>query len=303
MSILLGKLLTGTQFKCILRTKHEDTMPELNDDKYKLHDEPVVVHHPAGNIAKRIQSEPAIHILVDLEGTVIESLRNPRLLIYNCVNISEFIKTRIAVMRKPVVVDIFTWGWKTKDEVNGELVEQVYNSIGVYSEHRGSVFVKEDSVDVWLDRTHDVQDKDAMKRILMQPGGMGKFMVRKASCAIDLLGDNDEAILIDDTVIDGVDTAPGRYGRKVTCVNPNTLLVKVHNELGMFQSELMLCSPDGKYVGCVKNRAAYDDVLSQIRKKHLEGFYFMLNTGRVYISADGDIVDPTPEFKIIIKED
>lgn len=82
-------------------------------------------------------------IFLDLEGTIIDDLESCIFLENNCRKIKNFIKT---LPMKLESVNIFTWGWLLRKEVNKSNMELLKNIALKLDTPIDSVVVKEDSL-------------------------------------------------------------------------------------------------------------------------------------------------------------
>jgi len=135
-------------------------------------------------------------IYLDIEGTLIDSLNNTEFLADNCERIKAFIKAR-----NPARVNIFTWGWKTHEEIQGPIVKALFDKIGALN-CRGDVYTKEFSVRIAINKGW-LKEEDFDRALI--PGMMKEFGISKISCFTALASrlcvkTGSEYILIDDLV-------------------------------------------------------------------------------------------------------
>lgn len=157
-------------------------------------------------------------IYLDIENTIIDSLDNTEFLADNCERIKSFITAR-----NPSRVNIFTWGWKTHEDIQGPIVKALFDKLEISEDIRGNVITKEVSVNEailmgWL-------DKDDFDRAL-EPGMMGEFGISKISCFSPMVSGiciktGCDCILIDDLVdkFEKIEFSKGR----VLLFNPEDL--------------------------------------------------------------------------------
>lgn len=139
-----------------------------------------------------------IKIFLDIENTVIDSLFDMNFMPKNVNNIRLFI---LGCGRDLLSVNFFTWGWKTKDEIEPEVVKKMFDMLSVPEDLRGDVFVKNDSVDLMIKQgfLHE-EDREAA----LEPGAMmNEFGLTKMECfhrMAERFIPGTKAILIDDMV-------------------------------------------------------------------------------------------------------
>lgn len=173
-----------------------------------------------------------VELFLDIENTVIDSLDGMNLMVDNCERIKQFI-----VKTNPVKINIFTWGWATKNEMLKRLyiVNWIFDVLEVPIEKRGRVIVKEDSVHTaiklgWLTK----EDKS----IALVSGMMAEFGITKPSCFIEMVSDIKEvdikklkegeileSILIDDLVDENEELTYFGGKQKVKLINPEKICV------------------------------------------------------------------------------
>lgn len=157
-------------------------------------------------------------IYLDIENTLIDSLDNPVFLNDNCESIKAFIKAK-----DPSHVNIFTWGWKTKKDIEPKLVEALFNRLDIPEDKQGKVVTKETSVDEAI--TMGWLNKEDREEALI-PGMMTEYGISKITCFLPLasigcIKNNCEVILIDD-LVDKFEEV--KYSRgMVTLYNPRGL--------------------------------------------------------------------------------
>lgn len=121
-------------------------------------------------------------IFLDIENTIIDDLVNCNFIEENCRKIAFLIKCM-----RPTAVHFFTWGWKTKDEVNINIVNSMLVKLGLDPMNLGfdcRVFTKDFGVKMaissgWLNE----EDFDRA----IEPGMMAEFGISKISCFIDIV--------------------------------------------------------------------------------------------------------------------
>ncbi len=149
-------------------------------------------------------------IFIDIENTLIDDLYSCTLLQENVKRIADFIKAKIEIHPADpnAKVNLFTWGWKTKDEIRDYVVDWLFESLEVPQENRGVVWTKDDSIECayrsgWVNTKDEVEIED-----LHVPGAMKRYGLDKQMCFIKQAmdhaefpggGGNDAYILIDDT--------------------------------------------------------------------------------------------------------
>jgi hypothetical protein len=246
------------------------------------HEEPVINTTPM----KR-KKEADIEIYVDIEGTLIDDLFNANFLNHQCDNIKEYIHKHDGHHYK---VNIYTWGWVHRSEIELGLVDNLYKRIGVDKAHRGTIFVKEDAVDTLIGQCSDFAfDRDT----LLQPGGFGSYGLNKPTVWKWGVDDTNKFnVLIDDTVEHEIDLD------RIKFINPARMKVIVRNDL---DKPATLYNPDGFKVGEVKNDTAFEDVRRQIGLQRLAGYYFMFDGQRIDIDRYGNIEEyPINSFDTVI---
>lgn len=121
-------------------------------------------------------------IFLDIENTIIDDLVNCNFIEENCRKISFLIKCM-----RPTAVHFFTWGWKTKDEVDINIVNSMLVKLGLNPINLGfdcRVFTKDFGVKMaissgWLN------DEDFDRAI--EPGMMAEFGISKVSCFTEMV--------------------------------------------------------------------------------------------------------------------
>lgn len=80
------------------------------------------------------------NIFLDLEETIIDDIDNCSFIDENCKNINRFINEH-----KPTIssVNIFTWGWLSKKEINYQIVKSVEKKLSIKINR---ILTKEDSI-------------------------------------------------------------------------------------------------------------------------------------------------------------
>lgn len=150
---------------------------------------------------------------VDIENTLIDDLYSCNLLEAQTKQIGQFIHNRCVLERiqgnPPVKVNLFTWGWKTKDEIRDYVVNWLFEAMEVPVENRGTVWTKDDSIECayrhgWINTKDEMQIED-----LHVPGAMKRFGLDKQQCFVQQVMDlcefpsptglDCEYTLIDDT--------------------------------------------------------------------------------------------------------
>lgn len=163
-------------------------------------------------------------VFIDIENTLIEALDCRIPLRQNIANIKNFLKT-IDVRS----VSLFTWGWKTHDEIEGELVNQLFDLLDVEYKKRGDVFVKSDSAEEaikagWLNESD--------KARALYPGMMSEFCISKVSCFIQMQADKIDvnSVLIDDLVDETDENVVQYMTHYIRLYNPTELVEKTVNK-------------------------------------------------------------------------
>lgn len=176
--------------------------------------------------------------ILDIENTVIDDLVNRNFMEDNCDRIKQFIHKE--EIDNVGIVTFFTWGWKTEDEIDDNLISVMLDRLDIPKEKRpapGNILVKEDSVNAAID-VGWLSEEDR-KRALF-PGMMGEFGISKISCFFEQISSNvtEKTLndfkaspnnplhfwLIDDTV-DEFDELTWHGGRLVVSViNPKELV-------------------------------------------------------------------------------
>ena len=241
--------------------------------EYPVHHEEHIIN-PAPRKPKK---EALIEFYVDIEGTLIDNLSNTNYLPHNCDNISEYIHKHDGHDYK---VHIFTWGWVHRSEIELGLVDNLYKRLNIAKEHRGTIYVKEDSVNTLLDAFPDMPYD---RQVLLSPGGFKSYELTKASVwywMIDAV--HKFNVLIDDTIEHEIDF------NKIKHINPARMKVVIRNHL---DKPALLYTPDDCLVGEIKNTSAYEDVRRQIGLQKLHGYYLMFDNQRIDINCLGDTSD------------
>lgn len=140
-----------------------------------------------------------MQIVLDIENTVINNLNSCDFLQDNCDRISRFIKNN-----KPRFVHLFTWGWKTHDDILNSVVDCIYDRLGVDKEQRGMVYTKSDSVAYAIDRCW-LKKED--REEVLHPGMMAAYGFGKIHLVTYQFATNDlskymgeDYVIIDDLV-------------------------------------------------------------------------------------------------------
>lgn len=162
-------------------------------------------------------------LYIDIENTIIDNLTDCNFLEENCEKIKRFIKNES--------VDawaLFTWGWKTSNEIDMYLVEDMAKKLDLHKPVFSYVVAtKNDSINYavkagWL---HE-EDRERT----LQPGMMAEFGISKISCFFEMcrvanVYEDTEIILIDD-LANGteVETHKSEYGTLTAkAINPTEL--------------------------------------------------------------------------------
>lgn len=162
-------------------------------------------------------------LYIDIENTIIDDLSNCNFLEENCEKIKRFIKNES--------VDawaLFTWGWKTSDEIDMLLVDNMASKLDLRKPFCSYVVAtKNDSINCaitagWL---HEEDRERAL-----QPGMMAEFGISKIGCFFEWcrnanVYEDTEIILIDD-LANGteVETYESEYGTLTAkAINPTEL--------------------------------------------------------------------------------
>ena len=242
------------------------------NNKYPMHHEEPIVH----SVPKRPKKESTIEFYVDIEGTLIDDLWNANYLNHSCDNIKEYIHKHDGHAYK---VNLFTWGWTLRSEIELGLVDNLFKRLDISTEHRGTILVKEDSVNCFRNELPDMPyDRD----ILLSPGGFEEEYGFSKPVVWSMMIDNINKInvLIDDVVgIGNISTKHEIY------INPANFKVVIRNHL---DKEATLYTPDGCKVGVIKNDTAYEDVRRQIGLQHLTGYYVMFDGKRIDFDSLGN---------------
>lgn len=135
-------------------------------------------------------------ILLDIENTVIDDLIGCNWLEKNCEKIKSFIE-----INNVRCVHIYTWGWTTPDEINTDIVNAIYEKIGVNRSQRGWVLTKESSVDYCINAGY-IKEEDKERALL--PGMMNiEFGINKTLAFLFMTrqqrNEGEKFVLIDDT--------------------------------------------------------------------------------------------------------
>ena len=136
-------------------------------------------------------------IFIDIENTIIDSLFSRNWMPENIGRIKKFLQ---ANEKDTLSVNIFTWGWKTTEDIEPELVTMLFDKLEVPASNRGNVVIKEDSVDLaiengWL----NPEDKEeAICPGMMSEYGLSKVLMFSKMSEKFIPGTT--SILIDDLV-------------------------------------------------------------------------------------------------------
>lgn len=255
------------------------------DMNYPVHHEEPIIHQ----VPKFTKKPAQIEFFVDIEGTLINDLWHADFLPHNCDNIKEFIHKHDTFDYK---VNIFTFGWTRRTEIEFGVIENLFNRIGIDKQHRGIVYVKEDAIDAFLNATKSISYD---RNVLMQPGGFAEYGYTKPDVWTIMVNGSDKCnVLIDDTVSENdFNTETTRY------VNPKNFKVVIRNSL---DQPATLYTPDGVIVGAIMNESAFHDVCRQIFLQSLTGYYIMFNGTRVNIEPNGIISNkPDGLFEVSFK--
>ena len=174
-----------------------------------------------------------IHIYIDIENTLIDDLFSCNLLHEQCSRIGSHVHELIDDSLSPsrVKVNLFTWGWKSHDEIRPEIVTWLFDVLEIPQENRGTIWTKDDSIQCayrhkWVNTADEVEIED-----LHIPGAMKRFGLEKQTCFIqqcmDVASfphnidnqDSDEFYLIDDTNTKGI-----HEKRELTTVEHNVMM-------------------------------------------------------------------------------
>ena len=162
-------------------------------------------------------------LYIDIENTIIDNLTDCNFLEENCEKIKRFIKNES--------IDawaLFTWGWKTSDEINMLLVDNMANKLDLRKPFSSYVVAtKNDSIDCAI-KAGWLHEEDRERAL--QPGMMAEFGISKIGCFFEWCRNanvykDTEIILIDD-LANGteVETYKGEYGTlTVKAINPTEL--------------------------------------------------------------------------------
>lgn len=173
-------------------------------------------------------------IFTDIENTIIDDLFNHNFLEDNCKKIVKLINEE-----KPMAFHFFTWGWKTSEEVDINIVNSMLLKLGFDPLNIGCpCHVLPKSIGVMTAiKTGWLKEEDFARAI--EPGMMAEFGISKISCFTEfvqlsitenILNDYKAAInnpmevwLIDD-LVDETDEMVLYGGRlKIILVNPKDL--------------------------------------------------------------------------------
>lgn len=118
-------------------------------------------------------------LFLDIENTVIDDLQHCNFLEDNCKKIANLIKEI-----EPWSIDFFTWGWKTDEEIDMNIVNSILVKLGkdpANTDCTTKVLTKKVGINAamhagWL----TIEDCDRA----IQPGMMAEFGISKISCFI-----------------------------------------------------------------------------------------------------------------------
>lgn len=91
-------------------------------------------------------------IFIDIENTVIDDLGNCRWLNEQSGRIMSYVQQVVDLVttrgnNEDVKVSLFTWGWRTKEEVRDYIVKWIFDSLEIPPQYRGRVWTKDDSIE------------------------------------------------------------------------------------------------------------------------------------------------------------
>lgn len=142
-----------------------------------------------------------MQLVLDIENTVVDDLTSLNFMQENCDKIKGFIDRY-----KPLFVHLFTWGWKTRDDIREDIVDSIFDRFGLYGFPRGCVFTKNDSVDYAISREWL---KESDREEVLHPGMMAAYGLGKIHLVAEQLANNDlsrydgyDYVIIDDLVKD-----------------------------------------------------------------------------------------------------
>lgn len=140
-----------------------------------------------------------MQLILDIENTVIDSLFSCSFMDENCRKIAEFIKKY-----DPLFVHLFTWGWKTSNDVDLAITNRIYDRLGVDGFNRGLLYTKNNSVDYAISRGW-LNEED--REEVLNPGMMAAYGLTKVNLVVEQFANNDlskyeggEYVIIDDLV-------------------------------------------------------------------------------------------------------
>jgi hypothetical protein len=158
-----------------------------------------------------------VHIFIDIENTLIDDLFSCNLLQEQCDRVKNFIWNEVLSCYSQAEVGLFTWGWKTKEEIRPEIVDWLFGALDIPKNLHGPVLTKDDSIECayrhnWVNTKDEVELED-----LHIPGAMKRFGLEKQTCFVqqakdmanfpeerEALTPTDLFILIDDTNEKGI---------------------------------------------------------------------------------------------------
>lgn len=131
-------------------------------------------------------------ICLDIENTIIDDLQNCNFIEENCEKIKRLIDER----RDNLLGLVFnTWGWKTNDEVDINIVNRMLIKLGFDPLKIGcecQVFTKEFSVDKAIEAGWLLKED---KERALHPGMMQEFGISKISCFYEYVSTVPELLL------------------------------------------------------------------------------------------------------------
>lgn len=135
-------------------------------------------------------------VYLDLENTVIDNLTDRNWLEDNCEKIKHFLKTK---ENGHNAIIIYTFGWKTRKEIDEEFVKKVHEKLGM--DYLWMPLVKEDAINACIKRN---KIPETEKEIALQPGMMvSKYGIDKTQAfhylTKELREHGERYALIDDT--------------------------------------------------------------------------------------------------------
>ena len=136
-------------------------------------------------------------IFIDIENTIIDDLFSMNLMHVQADRIRQWLGDYADAK-----VNLFTWGWKTHEEIDQNIVNWLFNVLEVPAKNRGVVWTKDDSINCvfknkWVNTTDEIELED-----LHIPGAMKRFGMEKPVCFIQQCKD----MIGFDTCVDNTDT-------------------------------------------------------------------------------------------------